>query len=84
MATEHSVSETIAAALFLPLQQFAAMPALRLRVTYTLSLFLGLQEIMMSHSAQVILAISISGALCLTAWGWARHRLGRLSHPERE
>ena len=38
----------------------------------------------MSHSAQVILAISITATSCLTAWGWARYRLGRLSHPERE
>jgi hypothetical protein len=38
----------------------------------------------MSHSAQVILAISITATLCLTARGWARDRLGRLSHPERD
>jgi hypothetical protein len=38
----------------------------------------------MSHSAQVILAISITATLCLSAWGWERYRLGRLSHPERE
>ena len=31
----------------------------------------------MSHSAQVIRAISITATLCLAAWGWARYRLGR-------
>jgi hypothetical protein len=44
----------------------------------------GPGEVVMSHSAQVILAIGIAVTLCLTAWGWARHRLIRLSHPERE
>jgi hypothetical protein len=38
----------------------------------------------MSHSAQVILAISIAATLSLTAWGWARRRLDCLSHPEPE
>jgi hypothetical protein len=32
----------------------------------------------MDHSAQAILALAISGALCLAAWIWARHRLTRL------
>jgi hypothetical protein len=31
----------------------------------------------MDHSAQAILALAISGALCLAAWIWARHRLTR-------
>jgi len=58
---------------------------LTLRLPPTLLVYSwGLQEIMMSHSAQVILAISITATLCLTARGWARYRLGRLSHPERE
>ncbi len=35
---------------------------------------------MISHGAQVILAIGISSALCLTAWEWAQHWLARLSH----
>jgi hypothetical protein len=39
---------------------------------------------MISHGAQVILVIGITIALCLTAWGWARHRLARFSHQERE
>jgi hypothetical protein len=30
---------------------------------------------MMSHSAQVILAIGVAATLSLTAWCWARHRL---------
>jgi hypothetical protein len=38
----------------------------------------------MSHSAQVILAISIAATLSLATWNWARHRLDGLSDPERE
>jgi len=32
----------------------------------------------MEHSAQVFLALSISGALCFIAWRWARYRAARL------
>jgi hypothetical protein len=39
---------------------------------------------MISHGAQVILAIAISSALCLPAWVWAQRRLARFSHQERE
>jgi hypothetical protein len=37
----------------------------------------GVMEDGMDHSAQAILALAISGALCLAAWIWARHRLTR-------
>ena len=39
---------------------------------------------MISHGAQVSLAIGITAALCLAAWRWAQHRLASLSHQERE
>ena len=32
----------------------------------------------MEHSAQALLALSISGALCLVAWLWARYRAPRV------
>jgi len=40
---------------------------------------LGVLEDGMEHHAQALLALSISSALCLAAWIWARRRLTRLS-----
>jgi hypothetical protein len=37
-------------------------------------------DIVMDHNLQVLLAVGISGALCLVAWVWARRQLSRLSH----
>jgi hypothetical protein len=34
---------------------------------------------MMQHDAQALLALTISAALCLGAWIWARRQLARLS-----
>jgi hypothetical protein len=38
---------------------------------------LGVLEDGMEHHVQVLLALSISSALCLAAWIWARRRLIR-------
>jgi hypothetical protein len=39
----------------------------------------GVLENGMEHHAQTLLALSISSALCLAAWIWARRRLTRFS-----
>ena len=36
----------------------------------------GVLEDGMEHHAQALLALSISSALCLVTWIWARRRLG--------
>ena len=38
----------------------------------------------MDHNLQVLLAVGISGALCLVAWVWARRQLSRLSNATAE
>ena len=38
---------------------------------------LGVLEDGMEHHAQALVALSISSALCLGAWIWARRRLDR-------
>ncbi len=78
---------------FLPLQPLYGtreipkiQPTVRLRATCAPNELRSgkLEENMISHGAQTILAIGISSALCLTAWEWAQRRLARLSHQERE
>jgi hypothetical protein len=45
---------------------------------------LGVLEDGMEHHAQALLALSISSALCLAAWIWARRRLTRFSGERRQ
>ena len=44
---------------------------------------LGVLEDGMGHYAQALLALSISSALCLAAWIWARRQLTRFSGERR-
>ena len=43
----------------------------------TITRVLGVLEDDMEHHVQALLALSISSALCLAAWIWARRRLLR-------